>query len=160
MMIALCAFRIPEAASASKSCGRASPPKPNAPIFRKFRRETPSQNFELEPWIVSMISNQFANWLMIVIDQILRASGQVVQRHLVRIDAQVVVEGREDFAELHRALHRFATQAIGRANHLANLHSAAKHHRARDARPMIASAIIVDGRCAAEITPNDYGHVL
>src|SRR5215204_1281722 len=104
MMTALCDFRMPEAASASKSCGKASPPKPSAPIFRKFRRETPSQNFELEPWIVSMISNQFADRLMIVIDEILRATGQVVQRHLVRIDAEVVIERREDLAEMHGPL--------------------------------------------------------
>ncbi len=54
MMTALCDRRIPDSASARSSCGRASPPRPRAPIRRKFRRDTPSQNRCGLPRIVSI----------------------------------------------------------------------------------------------------------
>jgi hypothetical protein len=54
MITALCPGRWPNAASDRNNSGRANPPSPSAPIFRKLRREIPSQNREPEPSILKI----------------------------------------------------------------------------------------------------------
>src|SRR5262249_50291560 len=49
----LCDF-FPLAASARMRCGSVKPPTPSAPIFRKERRESPSQYWAVEPRTVSI----------------------------------------------------------------------------------------------------------
>ena len=60
---------------------------------------------------------------------------------------------------MHRPLGGFAAQAVGRANHLAVFHAAAGQQRARDARPMVAAAVLVDFRRATELAPHADGDV-
>src|SRR6185503_5099019 len=156
MMIALCDRRMPEAASARKRSGSAAPPKARPPILRKFRRDRPSQNFEDEPAMVSMASNQFANGLVIVVHEILRASGKIVERDLVGVDAEIVIQRREDFTEVHGPFHGFAAQPIRGANDLADFHSTTEQRRAGNTRPMIPPAVLVDRRRAAELAPDNH----
>src|SRR5688572_23014947 len=124
MMIALCDRRMPEAASARNRSGNAAPPNASPPILRKFRRDRPSQNFEDEPAMVNMALDQFANGQVIVIHEILRASGKIIQRNLVRIDAEIVIKRREDLAEMDGPLDGFAAQPVRCTDDLANFHSA------------------------------------
>src|SRR5688572_24427347 len=144
MMIALCDLRMPAFASAWRICGSARPPNPNAPILMKLRRETPSQNRDLLPWMVSMSADQLPHGL-VTVHQELRATREIVHRDFAHVDPEVVVERREYFSELHRAFHRFTTEPVRRANHLADLHS---------------STILINGGRAAKFTPHDYGHIL
>src|SRR5262245_35573606 len=108
----------------------------------------------------SVISHQFLHRHTARIDQILRATAQVSNRDLAHVDAEVVVERREDVAELDWPVGGLAAQAIRRANHLSGLHPAAGQQPTRNSRPMIAAGVLVDRRCAAELAPNDYGNVL
>ena len=71
-----------------------------------------------------------------------------------------MIKRGEDFAELHGPLGGLAAETIRRANHLAGLHAASEEQPARDARPMIASAVLVDGGRAAELAPNDHRNIL
>ena len=71
-----------------------------------------------------------------------------------------MIERGEDFAELHGALAGFPSEPVGGANHLPYFHAAAKKHRAGNARPMVAPAILVDRGRAPELAPDHNRHVL
>ena len=75
-----------------------------------------------------LISNQLPHRLVIVVHEELRAPSEVVDRRLVHVDPDVVVERGEDFLKMHRTLGRFATEAIGRADDLARFHPAASEN--------------------------------
>ena len=94
-------------------------------------------------------THQLAHGLGPVRDEEIRAATQVRHSHLVHVDAEVVVERGEDFAEGNRALAGFAAQTISGADNLACSHAAARQHGAVGARPMVAAGVLVDGRGAA-----------
>ena len=50
------------------------------------------------------------------IHQILRPSGKIADGGFAGVDAQPLVEGGEDFAEMDGAGDRFAAEAVGRAD--------------------------------------------
>src|SRR5688500_18787788 len=54
MMTALWPLRTPALASARRRSGRARPPRPSAPIFKKLRRDNPSQNFDPPPRMLNI----------------------------------------------------------------------------------------------------------
>ena len=67
--------------------------------------------------------HQFVDdWLR---DQVLRTAGGIDQRHVIRINAEVVIQRGKDLLEVHRPLAGFFAQAIRRADHLTAAHSAA-----------------------------------
>src|SRR4030095_11401131 len=106
MMTALCELRMPDCDSAFSSCGRGRPPNPSAPTFRKFRREMPSQNCEVEPLGKSVsiiqISDEFAHRLHAVLHPELRATRQIRQRDLADVDPERLVKRGENLTETHR----------------------------------------------------------
>src|ERR1051325_4238516 len=105
-------------------------------------------------------THQLADGLRAAIDEKLRAAREIVDRDFVHVGAQIVVKRGEYFAEGHGPFHRFAAEPVSRADDLPGLHPAAEEHGAGDARPMIASAVLVDRRRAAELAPNDDRNVL
>src|SRR6185312_9929124 len=90
--------------------------------------------------------HQFLQRLGVVVDEVLRPAGQVGDGGLAAVDAEVVVEGGEDLAEGDGALGAFAGLPVGCADDLPAAHPAARKHRARDARPVVAAAVLVDRR--------------
>src|SRR6266852_9501449 len=107
-----------------------------------------------------MRSAQLAQRLAAAVHQVLRPAGQIVDRHLGHVDAKVMIEGGEDVAKLHRPLGHLAAQTISYADDLAGLHPATGQQGAGDARPMIATGILVDRRGAAELAPDYDGYIL
>ena len=75
------------------------------------------------------------------------------------VDAEVVVERGEDFAEGDGAVDGVFAQAVRRADHLAGPHAAAGQQGAADLRPVVAAGVFVDLRRAAEFAPDDDRHV-
>src|SRR5436305_1729905 len=55
---------------------------------------------------------------LVAVDQKLRAAGEVGDGGLVHVDAEVVVERGEDFAELDGAVFGFGANSVGGADHL------------------------------------------
>src|SRR6056297_2040775 len=97
---------------------------------------------------------------MLGIDEIHRPTGQVLDRCAPRVDADVVIESREDLLEFDRAFDGFASEAVGRADDLSVIHSAAGEHGGTDTGPVVASALCVDLRGAAELTPHHHADIL
>jgi len=71
------------------------------------------------------LRHQFPHGLGTVGDEEVRSAGKVLHGDLVYVDAEIVVEGGEDFAEGDRSFGGFAAEAIGGADDLAGFHSAA-----------------------------------
>src|SRR5579884_1077349 len=101
-----------------RRCASDSPPSPKVPIRRKSRRwqsvvfGSQKENMLVPrdgPWPAWRIrvSEEFRQWLGIVFDQILRPAGEVRQRRLVGVDAQVVVECGEQLTPRDRSGNRF-----------------------------------------------------
>src|SRR6266498_1884566 len=95
-----------------------------------------------------------------LIDQILRPAVRVEDARLTWIQADVAVEGREDFLELDRSPCRGTADAITRTDDLARAHAAARHEGAGQLRPVVAAGGVVDSRGAAEFTPDDDRYVI
>ena len=66
-------------------------------------------------------SDQFPQGLAARIDEVLRPAGQIVDHVAVRIESKLLVEGREDVAEFHRAIHAFAGIPARRPDDLAEI---------------------------------------
>ena len=71
-------------------------------------------------------------------NQVVRPAAEIGHSGLAYIDAQIVIERREDFAKRHRSFVRFASESIRGADDLAGFHSAAGQQRAAGARPVVA----------------------
>src|SRR5262245_9074731 len=78
----------------------------------------------------------------------------------VWVDAEVVVDGGEDVAEMDRVLRGVTADAVGGAEHLAGGHAAARHDAVVDRSPMVAASVAIDARRAAELTPHDHADVV
>src|SRR4051812_15723284 len=104
------------------------------------------------------ILDELFHWFE-AINQILRTAGEIGHGCRCDVDAEVMIKGGEDFAELDGAIHGFTSEAIGGADDLTRFHSAASEQGAGDPRPMVASAIFVDRRSAAELAPDDNRNI-
>src|SRR5579884_2374474 len=93
------------------------------------------------------------------IDDVLRPPRRVSGGCHLRMDAEIVIESGENFAESHGAIAGVFTQAIGSADDLPCLHAATGQQSAAHLRPMIAASLLVDARCPPEFTPSDDRHV-
>src|ERR1043166_1641729 len=117
------------------------------------------------PWALGsgnwdfVILDELLHRLAACIHEVLRPAGQVGKRDLAHVDPQVVIQRREDVAELARALGPFAAEPIGGADNLAGPHAAASEKAAGNPRPMIAAAILVDRWCATELAPHHHGTI-
>ena len=78
----------------------------------------------------------------------------------VHIDAEVMVERGEDFAEGDGAVCGLRADLVGGADDLAVAHVAASEHGAGDAGPVVAPAFGIDDGGAAKFPPDDDGDVL
>src|SRR5262245_41481730 len=106
-----------------------------------------------------MSTHELPHGLQSILDEELRTAIEVRDRDFVYVEAEAVIEGDEDFAELHGAFHRFASQAIGRADDASGLHAATENQTAGDAWPVVAAGVLVDRGGASEFAPDHYGHV-
>src|SRR5438876_1006786 len=106
------------------------------------------------PFLEFILPDQFAHGLGAFRNQIVRPAAQVRHSDLAYIDAKIVVKRREDLAKRHRSFVGFASESIGGADDLAGFHSTAGQQRAADARPVVASAVLVDDGSASKLTPN------
>src|SRR5687768_15828218 len=70
---------------------------------------------------------------------------------LARVDAELAIDRGSKVFWRHHALNGRVTIAVGRANHYAPWRFAAGHQDAHGVRPMVAAAILVDLRRAAEL---------
>ena len=77
----------------------------------------------------------------------------------IDIDPELAVESREDFLEVNGTSNGFAAETVGCSNRLAGVQSAAGKQRARDSRPVVAPAVGIDVRRAAEFAPDQYGDI-
>src|SRR5262245_13294585 len=103
--------------------------------------------------------DQLPHGLSTLVDQELRTAGQVGDRGLVYVDAEVVIKRGEDLVEGHGPFHGFTAEPIGRADDLSDFHPATGQQGTADSRPMIAAATLVDGRGSPELAPNHDGHI-
>src|SRR5687767_6532673 len=94
------------------------------------------------------------------IDQIMRPARGVGDCGGVGVDAEVVIEGGEDFAEFHGTFRGLTAEPVGCADDLAGLHAAAAQYAAGYAGPVVAAAVFIDRRAAAEFAPGDDRHIL
>ena len=60
-----------------------------------------------------------------MVDQVLRAAGQILDVGDVRMDAEMMIQRRDDFTEMNRAVDRYAGDAVRTSDGLAHFHSAA-----------------------------------
>jgi hypothetical protein len=98
--------------------------------------------------------HKLRHWL--VIKQILRAAGEVIQFDVFRVDAEVAVQRCENLTKVHWAFDGFAAKSIGRSNHLPGIHAATGEQSAANSRPVVATSVFVDSGCSAELTPRDH----
>ena len=97
--------------------------------------------------------NEFRHWG--VVKRVLRATGEIVEFDVLRIDAEVAVQRGENFAEVNGPLDSFSAKSVGRSDHLAGFHAAASKQTAADARPVIPAGVFVDARRSAELAPRN-----
>ena len=62
--------------------------------------------------------------VFVLVDQVLRAALQVAQRQVIDVDPRVLVERREDFLEMHRAIDSVLAEKVT-AGDLAEEHAQA-----------------------------------
>ena len=93
-------------------------------------------------------------------NQVLWPAGGVDDRHLARVNAEIVIERGKDLLKVDGPLAGFFAQAIGRADHLSATNAAAGQECTADIRPMIAPRLLVDPRRAAEFAPDDHRDVV
>src|SRR5260370_41904247 len=93
-------------------------------------------------------------------DEVVRPARKVGELRGANIDPQTLIERGEDVAEMNGPGVRLLAPAGRRAEHLTAAHAAARHQRAANARPMVAAAVRVDPRCAAELAPDDYRNII
>ena len=103
--------------------------------------------------------DQFADGLGAVFDEVARATLGVFDGGGVHVDAEVVVEGGEDFLKGDGAAVGFAAETVGGADDLAALHAAAGEEGHGDAGPVVATDLGADARGAAEFAPDEDGDV-
>src|SRR5258708_14869874 len=89
-------------------------------------------------------SNQLRQLFHAVVHQEMRPALQVLHGGRTQVDAEVVVDGREDFLEVDRAVLGDFRQSMGRAIHLAAPHAAAPQYGAGARGPMFHSASLID----------------
>ena len=94
------------------------------------------------------------------VDQVLRPTGEILDRRLFGVDSGLMVERREDFAERDGPRIRVLAQPVGRPNDLPVPHPTASQQGARNARPVVAAALIIDLGRPAELAPHDHADVL
>ena len=96
-----------------------------------------------------------------MINEVLRPPVVVGELSGRRVDAELVVERREEFLEMDGAVGGVFAEAVSGTEDLASLQAAAEEHCAGDLRPMVSAAVvIVDARRAAELAPDDDHHVV
>ena len=105
-------------------------------------------------------SNQFGQRIVSVIDEVLRPPCQILNVRDMGIDAEVVIQGGDDFAKMDRAIDRYAGDAVGPSDDLPHLHAAACKQSTAHLRPMVAARIIVDDRRTPELAPCNHSHIL
>src|SRR3982750_2889596 len=86
-------------------------------------------------------------------------SASLVRDERVGVDAQVVVGGGQGVLIVYWPAGGRAAQLIGRADDLADVHATAEEERRVDPGPVVAAGGLVDLGGAAELTPDNYGHV-
>ena len=70
---------------------------------------------------------------MLVVNQRVRATGEVGEGGLVRVESEVVIERREDFAEVDAALGNLPAQSVRRADDLPGAEAATSEQPAAEA---------------------------
>ena len=90
----------------------------------------------------------------------MRPAVEVVAGGGVRINAKRVVQRGVHLAKGDRPFTGLSAEAVGRADDLPMLESAAGEQAAGDSRPVVAAGILVDGWCAAEFAPANHDDVL
>ena len=73
------------------------------------------------------------------IREIVRPAAEVAELGRRDVDSQMVVESRQHFLKVDRAVLRYFAQAICGADHLSDSHSAPSQEGAGDERPMVAA---------------------
>ena len=95
-----------------------------------------------------------------VIDQVLRPSGQVADGGFVRVDAQLAIESCQHLPKVDGPLNDLAAKTIRLPNDLARLHATASEQGAANLRPMVAASVLVNDGCPSKFAPGDDGHIL
>src|SRR4051794_15607998 len=90
----------------------------------------------------------------------LRAAGGVHHSRRFGVQTDAVIERGEDIAESYGAILGGLAEAVRAADHLARFEAAAGEQSATDLRPVIATGLFVDSRCAAELAPDHDRHIL
>ncbi|MFT5498977.1 MAG: hypothetical protein ACI9TH_004392, partial [Kiritimatiellia bacterium] len=104
--------------------------------------------------------NQFADGLDTGIDEVVRATGGIADAGAAEIDAEVVIQGREDFLEFDRPFDGFAPVFVGGTDDLSITHAAAKQQTGVGARPVIAAVVGIELWGTTELPPDDHGDIL
>src|SRR5262249_41496379 len=94
------------------------------------------------------------------IDQVLRPAGRVDHRRLADVDAEVVVERRQDFLEVAGGGLGVFAEGGGGGGGPGGFSAAAREERAAYLRPVVAAGFLVDPRRAAEFAPGDDGDII
>src|SRR5262245_32069069 len=78
-----------------------------------------------------------------------------VDEHPVRIDSKQMEDGRRHVAAANRIGGGIAAVLVARADNGAAANARARHREAEDMPPVIATAKLVDARCATELGDDD-----
>src|SRR3954464_4962186 len=104
--------------------------------------------------------NDFRQGSELFFNQILWAAAQIGGGRSAAVDAHVVVERREQFAERDGPRSGFTANAVRRSDHLAALHSTTGHQGKVYCRPVVAADLAANLRCSAEFTHDHHRAVL
>ena len=96
--------------------------------------------------------------LRVVLDEVMRSAVEVVDRGGVRINAKRVVKRGVHLAKGDRPFTGLSAEAVGRADDLPMLESAAGEQAAGDSRPVVAAALAVHLGRAAKFAPRHDQH--
>ena len=80
-----------------------------------------------------MAGNQLGHGLPAVY-QVVGTAREIRQGDAVGINAELVIQGGEDFAEVHPAFRNLAPEAVRRADHLTSFHPSTRQQRREDHR--------------------------
>ena len=100
-------------------------------------------------------SDQFRQRLILcVIHQILRSPGQIIDRGMIDIDSQTMIQRRKDLLKMDRPFGWILGQSIRFADNLPGSHPTTGQQRTANLRPVISPAFVVDARSSAEFSPD------
>ena len=95
-----------------------------------------------------------------VVNEIPRATMQVIHRGRIRINSQRMVKRRKDVLHMDGSIRRLFGIPIGGSNDSARTYTSPKHHGKVCSGPMITTSLRIDSRSPSKFPPDDDRHIM